>query len=106
MNILIKLKPSTIISVPFFTTESHDDHPSLENVPFPSILPINISVNGVQQLLRNLNVHKSTGPDCIPERLLKELSMELKPALTQTSLQQSRIPTSKRSPYFQLQFAK
>ena len=41
-------------------------------------------------------MHKSTGPDCIPARLLKELSMELAPALThifQASLQQGRIPT-------------
>ena len=69
---------------------------SIDSVPFPSILPINISVNGVQQLLGNLNVHKSTGPDCIPARLLKELSMELAPALShifQASLQQGCIPT-------------
>jgi len=35
-------------------------------------VPINISVNGVQQLLGNLSVQKSTGPDCIPACLLKE----------------------------------
>ena len=69
-----------------FTTGSHDNYPSLEDVPFPSI-PV---------LMGNLNVHKATGPDCIPARLLKELSMELARALThivQASLQQGRIPT-------------
>jgi len=39
-----------------FTTGSHDNHPSLKDVPSTSILSINISVNGVQQLLKNLNV--------------------------------------------------
>jgi len=41
-------------------------------------------------------VHKSTGPDCIPAHLLKELSTELAPALThifQATLQQGCIPT-------------
>ena len=39
-----------------FTIGSRDNHPSLEDASFPSILPINIRV---QQLLRNLSAHKS-----------------------------------------------
>ena len=39
-----------------FTTGSRDNHPSVEGVPFPCILPINISFNGVQQLLRKRGI--------------------------------------------------
>ena len=91
-----KAEPLSNYFCSIFTTGSRDNHPSLEDVFFPSIISINISVNGVQQLLRNLSVHKSTGPDCIPARLLKELNMKLAPALTlifQASLQQGCIPT-------------
>jgi len=79
-----------------FTTESCDELPSFQETPFPPITSINIDVNGVQRLLQNLNAQKSTGPDCIPARLLKELSLELSPALThifQASIQQGHVPT-------------
>ena len=44
-----------------FTTGSCDECPSFEEAPFPPILCINININGVQQLLENLNVQKSMG---------------------------------------------
>ena len=65
-------------------------------MPFPSIPPISINADGIKQLLDSLDVQKSTGSDCIPARLLKELSSEFAPALThifQASLQQGHIPT-------------
>ena len=46
-----------------------------------SIPPISINVDGVKQLLDSLDVQKSTGTDCIPAHLLKELSSEFALAL-------------------------
>ena len=43
---------------------------------------ITISENGIQKLLANLNPRKAAGPDKLPCRLLKELAVELAPALT------------------------
>jgi len=43
---------------------------------------IQIDVNGVAQLLRNLDPQKATGPDNIPTRFLKIFTMELVPCLT------------------------
>ena len=54
-----------------------------------------VSACGVFKLLSNLKIHKATGPDEIPARLLKELSAELTPVFTlffQTSLNQGKVP--------------
>ena len=40
---------------------------------FPDISPIAINSDGVTQLLATRDVHKATGPDHIPSRLLKEI---------------------------------
>ena len=51
--------------------------------------------SGVENLLRNLNPHKATGPDAIPAHLLYELCAEVAPALTfvfQMSLDTGQIP--------------
>ena len=37
--------------------------------------------NGVQKLLRRLNVHKASGPDGLNARVLKECSSEIAPML-------------------------
>jgi len=44
--------------------------------------PINITVQGVDKLLRGLNPRKHQGPDEISPRLLQELHTEMAPILT------------------------
>ena len=56
---------------------------------------IRITKNGVRKLLANVKIHKATGPDGIPGRLLKELANEITPVYTllfQASLDQGTIP--------------
>ena len=55
--------------------------PHLEGPKFPSIEPIEISVQGVQKLMSRLNVKKASGPDNVTCRFLRELSIELAPVL-------------------------
>ena len=52
-------------------------------------------MQGVAKLLKNLDIHKATGPDNISAHLLKELNLELAPVLAlifQASLHQCRLP--------------
>ena len=54
-----------------------------------------ITVNGVEKLLRNLNTRKAAGPDGIPCRLLQAVHKELAPALTTLftkSLNSGQVP--------------
>ena len=56
---------------------------------------INITVKGVEKLLKNLNGKKAAGPDGIPCRLLQAVAKELAPALTtlfRTSLDKGITP--------------
>ena len=69
-----------------FTTRSCDECRRIEEASFPPISHINIDVNRVQLLLENLNVQKSTGPDCIPVRLCC-------PHISIIYIQQGCIPT-------------
>ena len=67
-----------------FTGES--DIPTMQN--------IKIDWKGVHKLLKNLKVHKATGPDEIPAYILKTASDELAPALAllfQLSVDQGEI---------------
>ena len=62
----------------------------------PPMPPICITVEGVEKLLSNLNPHKSTGPDNLCPRILKELSKEIAPILTRIfkeSLRSGTVPT-------------
>ena len=65
-----------------FTQEDLSSLPELNDPPFPEISHISISVDGVANLLCNLNPHKATGPDRIPAYFLKECSIEIAPILT------------------------
>jgi hypothetical protein len=55
--------------------------PQLPGNNFPSIIPLEITTNGVKKLLEKINVSKAAGPDEIPGRLLNMLSAELTPVL-------------------------
>ena len=69
--------------------------PNLGPPKAPTIKDIVITENGINKLLKATKVNKSSGPDDIPAKFLKETADELAPALTllfQASLQQSKIP--------------
>ena len=63
---------------------------------------ITIHASVVENILRNLNPHKATGPDAIPAFHLCQLSTEVAPALTfvlQMSLDTGQNPDDWRMPY-------
>ena len=43
---------------------------------------IHVDTSGVEKLLSKLNIHRATGPDEIPSRILKEYASEITPTLT------------------------
>ena len=52
------------------------------NSSYPTMPQFTIHTSGVENLFRNLNPRKATGPDAIPAHLLYELSAEVAPALS------------------------
>ena len=56
--------------------------PELEGDPFLSMPELNIEVTIVEKLLQNLNPGKASGPDSVPNRILKLGAKELAPMLT------------------------
>lgn len=63
--------------------------------PHNPMRDIDISVKGVEKLLKNLNPHKAAGPDQIRPIVLKNTSKELAPIVSklfQKSLQSSTLP--------------
>ena len=78
-----------------FSKEDKNNILTKEGTYYPTVPDITIHQNGVLKLLRNINVHKATGPDQIPGKLWKELATEISPILTtifSESLGQGRIP--------------
>ena len=67
-----------------FTDDASDTHRDsrLEGQGYDPIGPLNITVEGVLKLLRELNPKKASGPDKVPCFLLKELAAELAPVYT------------------------
>jgi len=72
----IKLKYSITICISIYISTI----PVLDHNIFPSISPLTIHKEGVNNLLSNLKEHKAKGPDKIPTVLLKMLFVELSPA--------------------------
>ena len=63
--------------------------------PYTAMPNINITIPGVYKLLKNLKIHKATGPDSIPTRLLKTVASQIAPTLTtffQISVNQGMLP--------------
>ena len=54
--------------------------PTKEN-QFPVLDDINITLNGIIKLLKNLNPNKSPGPDNLGPRVLNELAEDIAPIL-------------------------
>jgi hypothetical protein len=66
-----------------FTTENPcEPLPVLGDSPHPTVSNITVIENGVQELLEQLNPHKSTGPDEVSSHLLKVMASQIAPALT------------------------
>ena len=77
-----------------FTQENTESIPWLGPAK-EKIGKINITVQGVTKLLKSLKPHKASGPDRIPNRVLKEIAEEIAPAITALftqSLEEGVIP--------------
>ena len=79
-----------------FTIDDDSDHlPTMSHPKYPNIENITISIEGVEKLLDNINIHKASGPDKIPNIILKTCSNEISPALAnifQQSLDTGTLP--------------
>ena len=85
-----------------FTDTNSTPTVPLEGNTFPHIPPINITTEGVLQLLQELDPHKASGPDGIPSKFLKETSVNIAPSLTliyQASLHQGELPSDWKMAY-------
>jgi hypothetical protein len=79
-----------------FTEEDMDNLPDLCISPTPKMNKITINTEGAQHLLQHLKHNKATGPDDIPAKFLKEVSIEFSPLISfifQASLDQGQIPS-------------
>ena len=79
-----------------FTNEDVSNIPTLSTNPIPSISSIRVHVDGVYQLLSNIQQHKASGPDNLPARFLREVAYEISPVLSvifQASLDQGVLPS-------------
>ena len=68
-----------------FTKHDSSPPPELKGVPFPSLDSLTITTEGVTKLLRNLNPAKASGPDNIPNQILKTCADGIAP--THSNLQ-------------------
>ena len=77
------------------TKEDTGNIPSKGPSPYSSMTNITVSNKGVRKLLQGLDIHKATGPDQIPTRILHDFAEELAPTLSaifQKSLDSGAIP--------------
>ena len=65
-----------------FANEDTSNIPNMSINQYPTISDLVIDVNGVEKLLRNIDVKKASGPDGIPSQVLRDLSNELTPVVT------------------------
>ncbi len=69
--------------------------PTLDGTPYLPMPVVSIHVAGVEKMLQQLGLSKSSGPDTIPDRVLQELAPELALVLTtifQQSLDMGELP--------------
>ena len=66
-----------------FTNENLTNLPQLPNQNWsPQMPPIQITVRGIEKLLKELKPNKAQGPNNIPARILKEMASKIAPILT------------------------
>ena len=77
------------------------DHlPTMSHPKYPNIENITISIEGVEKLLNNINIHKASGPDKIPNIILKTCSTKIYPTLAnifQQNLDTGNLPNDWRN---------
>ena len=75
-----------LLSQQFESVFVHDSDqigtPILPGTPFPNISNLLISEGGILKLLKGLDISKASGPDQIPNKILRELAIHLAPVLT------------------------
>ena len=80
-----------------FTQEDTSHVPNLSNSsPLPDMPSLRINTEGVTHLLLDIDPYKSTGPDNIPAKFLKETAVQIAPALSlifQASIDQGILPS-------------
>ena len=81
-----------------FTTDDTDPNHDLkmDGQKYQSIPPLLVRNEGILKLLQHINPSKSSGPDEVAGRQLKELANELAPFLTyrfNKSLETGKVPT-------------
>ena len=55
-----------------FTMDDDTDHlPTMSHAKYSNIENITISIEGFEKLLDNINIHKASGPDKVPNFILK-----------------------------------
>ena len=75
--------------------EDHENFPDLDYITDKKLCNIFCSATEVEKLLRNLNIYKSPGPDCISPRILRECAQVLSSPLAlllNTSFSQGQLP--------------
>ena len=98
-TLTVQQMPISILNNQFVSGFTKDDHsilPIMRGNRIPDIEQLSIGVNGVYNLLVNIDPHKATGPDGIPSRLLKETAYQKAPLHTfifQSSLDQGKLPS-------------
>ena len=55
--------------------------PTLPQSNYPSISDIIINIEGIEKLLKNININKASGPDNIPNWILKNCAYEIAPCI-------------------------
>ena len=84
-----------------FTREDPNEPlPSHQDKHNPDISDIDINTAGVAKLLKNLNEHKASGLDSIPNYILKHFANELAPAITDIfnlSIKTGSLPSAWRN---------
>ena len=84
-----------------FNMDDDTDHPPTMSHPkYPNIENITIGIEGDEKLLDNINMHKASGPDKIPNITLKAGSNEISSALAnifKQSLDTGTLPNDWRN---------
>ena len=78
-----------------FTKITKRDLPTMSAKCKTNISPLHINSNGVEKLLSSINVKKSTGPDSIPNIILKDCAKQIAPGLSaifQCSIDSGELP--------------
>jgi hypothetical protein len=78
-----------------FTKKNLNNCPNKGNSPYQAMSDIKINCKGVTKLLKNQNIHKTTGPDSIPSFILKSAADQLVLILTdifQTTIDTGEVP--------------